>query len=92
MNDDDRAHTVSATQPRCDGMPEWELFVREGVETPLRHVGSVTAPTPEIAHEHVVSLFGKSFRDVWVCKSSDVERFSTYSLENEIVNAERSSS
>jgi len=46
----------------------------------MRHVGSVSAPTPEKAHEHASRLFGWFADDVWVCESSEIHRFSTHSL------------
>lgn len=84
---DDGNRTESATEPRSDGLPEWEVFLREAAEGPLRHVGSVTAATVKSAHEHAETLFGESARDVWLCKSDDVARFSTYSLVDRNRNA-----
>ena len=77
---EDVNRTESATEPRSDGVPEWEVFLREAAEEPLRHVGSVTAATVKSAHEHAETLFGESARDLWLCKSDDIARFSTYSL------------
>ncbi|WP_256390924.1 Htur_1727 family rSAM-partnered candidate RiPP [Natronoarchaeum rubrum] len=83
-------------EPRGDPLPEWDVFVREDAESRsdssspsqaqespggvMRHVGSVSAPTPEKAHEHASRLFGWFADDVWVCESSDIHRFSTHSL------------
>ncbi|MEM4782494.1 MAG: Htur_1727 family rSAM-partnered candidate RiPP [Halalkalicoccus sp.] len=67
-------------QPRGATTREWELFVRDGGEDPLRHVGSVSAPTPEIAHEQASKLFGWYAEDVWCCPAEQVHRYSTHSL------------
>ncbi len=67
-------------EPRGDPLPEWDVFVREDAGGVMRHVGSVSAPTPEKAHEHASRLFGWFADDVWVCESSEIHRFSTHSL------------
>lgn len=54
--------------------PEWELFVRETAAEPMRHVGSVSAPTADDARERATELFGRFAVDVWLCPASAVER------------------
>ena len=63
---DERSSSSPGSQARQDGV--------------MRHVGSVSAPTPEAAHEHASRLFGWFADDVWICESSEIHRFSTHSL------------
>lgn len=65
---------------RNDTGREWEVFVREEQDTPLRHVGSVTAPTAEVANEHASRLFGWYADDLWLCPADEVHRYSTHEL------------
>lgn len=44
-------------QPRGRHSTEWEVFVREAAEEPLKHVGSVTADDEERAREQAEALF-----------------------------------
>lgn len=67
--------------PRSATEREWELFVREQEADPLRHVGSVTAPTAEIAHEQASKLFGWYATDIWVCPADEMHRFATHDLD-----------
>jgi len=60
---------------RTDETSEWELFCREQAGEALKHVGSVTAPTAEVADEMAGALFDDP-QTVWVCPADDVERFS----------------
>lgn len=62
-------------EPRGDGTPEWEVFVREDPTEPLRHVGSVSAPTAAVAREQVSSLFGWTAETLWLCPAAEVARF-----------------
>lgn len=68
-------------QPRDATEAEWEVFVRDETEDGLRYVGTVTAPNVEIAYEQATKLFGWYADDVWLCRSSDVHRFSTHDLD-----------
>lgn len=70
-------------RPRSATEREWETFVRESESDPLRHVGSVTAPTAEIAHEQAATLFERFATDIWVCPATEVSRFSTETLGGE---------
>ncbi|WP_435064339.1 Htur_1727 family rSAM-partnered candidate RiPP [Halobaculum sp. EA56] len=77
MDDTDRRTRTDA--PRADDAPEWEVFRRGTTEEPLRHVGSVTAPTSEVAHEHADTLFPDAVA-LWLCRSDLVERFDERTL------------
>ncbi|WP_101297995.1 Htur_1727 family rSAM-partnered candidate RiPP [Halegenticoccus soli] len=67
--------------PRAAVEREWELFVRETECDPLRHVGSVTAPTPEAAYERATKLFAWYADDVWLCPASETHRYSVHALD-----------
>ncbi|WP_144922492.1 Htur_1727 family rSAM-partnered candidate RiPP [Halorubrum salsamenti] len=58
----------------------FEVFVREEEADPLRHVGTVAAPTPDVAHEEASKLFAWYARDVWVCPADETHRYSAESL------------
>ncbi|WP_435101626.1 Htur_1727 family rSAM-partnered candidate RiPP [Halarchaeum sp. P4] len=60
---------------------EWEVFVRETTEGPLQHVGSVTAPNADVAHEQASMLFGDDLADVWVVPATAVVRFVSDGVE-----------
>ncbi|MBB6646245.1 Htur_1727 family rSAM-partnered candidate RiPP [Halobellus ruber] len=66
--------------PRGDGTPEWEVFLREEPAEPLRHVGSVSAPTASVAHEQASSLFGWAADTLWLCPAAEVARFTERDL------------
>jgi rSAM-partnered protein len=68
-------------QPRGAVDPEWEVFVRDDETTSLRHVGSVSAPSAEIAHEEATKLFAWYATDVWICPAEEIRRYSTHSLD-----------
>lgn len=61
----------------------FEVFIREEEADPLRHVGTVTAPTPDAAHEEASTLFAWYARDVWVCPADEMHRYSAESLAAE---------
>jgi rSAM-partnered protein len=65
--------------PRRDGVREWEAFVAGDQTDALRHVGSVSAPTAEAAHEHADALFPDA-EALWLCPTDEVARFSTRTL------------
>lgn len=59
---------------------EWEVFVREAETDPLQHVGSVSAPSAEVAREEATDLFAWCATDVWLCPAAETRRYSTRSL------------
>ncbi|WP_276273885.1 Htur_1727 family rSAM-partnered candidate RiPP [Haloarcula litorea] len=69
--------------PRGGDAREWEVFVREAQSEPMRHVGSVSAPTVEVAHEQATRLFAWFADDVWLCPAAEVSRFSTHDLDDD---------
>ena len=73
----DRTRT---TAPRSDEVPEWEVFLREDETETLRHVGSVSAPSAEAAHEQAAILF-EDPHGIWLCPADELVRFSARSLE-----------
>ncbi|WP_430505622.1 Htur_1727 family rSAM-partnered candidate RiPP [Haloparvum sp. PAK95] len=79
--------TANGGEPRGDDVAEWEVFVRSDRDDRLRHVGSVSAPTPEAAHEYAGRLFSWYATDVWVCPAAAVHRFSDHEL-GETANSE----
>lgn len=78
MARDDRTRVEDA--PRSATGREWEVFVREDTDGPLKHVGSVTAATADAAHEHASSLFDWAARDVWLCPADETQRYTTHTL------------
>ena len=70
----------------------FEVFVREEEADPLRHVGTVAAPTPDAAHEEASKLFAWYARDVWVCPADETHRYSAESLADGEANTEASDS
>lgn len=74
------SRTRVGDEPRGDDLAEWEVFVRDDENATMSHVGSVSAPTAETAHEHATRLFGWFASDVWLCPSEEMHRFSTHSL------------
>lgn len=68
-------HEVDA--PRGATSREWELFVSEDSDAPLSHVGSVSAPSADIAREQAAALFGDSAERLWLCPADETRRFQT---------------
>ena len=66
----------------------FEVFVREEEADPLRHVGTVAAPTPDAAHEEASKLFAWYARDVWLCPAAEVSRYSAASLAGDADGAD----
>lgn len=66
--------------PRGDGSPEWEVFLRDDAAEPLRHVGSVSAPTASVAYEQASALFGWTADTLWLCPAAEVARFADRDL------------
>lgn len=62
---------------------EWEVFLRNDGDSPLRHVGSVRAQNPDQAHESATRLFGWYATDIWVVAADDVHRFAAESLSDD---------
>ncbi|QFU83827.1 Htur_1727 family rSAM-partnered candidate RiPP [Natronorubrum aibiense] len=75
------------TDERANPEPQWELFVRETEDGPLKHVGSVAAANAATAYEHASTLFGESAVDLWLCPAAEVERYSTRGLAAETTDA-----
>ncbi|MFB6162259.1 MAG: Htur_1727 family rSAM-partnered candidate RiPP [Halococcoides sp.] len=80
MADSPDRHRVSDT-PRSAVETEWELFVRQRSSEALTHVGSVSAPSVEVAYEQATTLFGWAATDIWVCPADAMTRFVTDTLE-----------
>mgnify|MGYP000215079648 CR=1 FL=1 len=76
--------------PRGATSREWEVFVRDEAPAPLRHVGSVTAPSVDVAYEQASRLFAWYASDVWLCPADEVARFSTHDLDDEAESVETS--
>ncbi len=72
--------TATEAGPRSADGRRFEVFVREAEADPLRHVGTVAAPTPDIAHEEASELFAWYARDVWVCPAEETHRYSADTL------------
>lgn len=85
---------VEKAQRTVDGTPRrtherrWEVFVREAESDPMCRVGTVAAPSPEVAHEEASRLFAWYARDVWLCPADETHRFSTYSLGDDGVGTD----
>lgn len=75
-----------ATDERANPTPQWEVFLRDGTDDPLRHVGSVAAESETEAHEHASRLFDRWATDVWLCPSDEVERYSTRGLAGDVAD------
>lgn len=71
-NADDQRETID--QPRGRHAREWEVFIRETVSDPLRHVGSVTADDREMAYEQADTLF-EDVVAIWICPDTAVNRY-----------------
>ncbi|ELZ50051.1 hypothetical protein C465_06336 [Halorubrum distributum JCM 9100] len=80
-----------ANGPRSADGRRFEVFVREEESDPLRHVGTVAAPTPDAAHEEASKLFAWYARDVWVCPAAEVSRYSEESLASDEAGGDESS-
>jgi len=80
--------TAGSGGPRSADGRRFEVFVREEEADPIRHVGTVAAPTPDVAHEEASKLFAWYARDVWVCPAEETHRYSAESL----ADGDRSSS
>jgi rSAM-partnered protein len=87
MAESTKRYRVS-TQPRDAVGEEWEVFTRNEEDAPLRHVGSVSAPTAEIAHEQATKLFGWHATDIWLCPATDVRRYATHTLDERATPAD----
>jgi rSAM-partnered protein len=65
---------TQVTEPRTDTGREWEVFARAESADPLTHVGSVSAPTADVARSHAESLFGWTAHTLWLCPADEVTR------------------
>ncbi|WP_281194999.1 Htur_1727 family rSAM-partnered candidate RiPP [Halorubrum sp. F4] len=79
----EKARRRADETPRRTRERRWEVFVRESESEPMCRVGTVAAPSPEVAHEEASRLFAWYARDVWLCPADETHRFSTYSLEDD---------
>ncbi|WP_144796792.1 Htur_1727 family rSAM-partnered candidate RiPP [Halorubrum depositum] len=79
--------TAGSGGPRSADGRRFEVFVREEEADPLRHVGTVAAPTPNVAHEEASKLFAWYARDVWVCPAEETHRYSAESLAGDERNS-----
>jgi rSAM-partnered protein len=68
-------HEVDA--PRGATSREWEVFVRDETADPLTHVGSVSAPSVDIAREQAASLFARTAVTLWLCPADKTRRYQT---------------
>ncbi|MFB6281681.1 MAG: Htur_1727 family rSAM-partnered candidate RiPP [Haloferacaceae archaeon] len=68
--------------PRGGEAREWEVLVREEASAPMRHAGSVTAPTAAAARDRAARLFAPTASDLWLCPADEVRRFSTRALDD----------
>lgn len=73
--DDGTTFDASVDSARGDVSREWEAFVREDSAEPLRHVGSVSAPSVEVAREQATQLFGWTAETLWLCPADETRRF-----------------
>jgi rSAM-partnered protein len=67
-------HFERVDEPRGDRTREWELFVREPTDESLRHAGSVSAPTADVAREQATTLFGFAAETLWLCPADETVR------------------
>ena len=67
------------------------MFVRETPEEPLRHAGSVTAPSAAVAHEAAGSLFDHTAETIWCAPTDEIARFTTRELGREYADDRRTS-
>ena len=56
------------------------MFLRAGAAAPVRHVGSVTAPSADVARGQAGRLFPVSARDVRLCPADEVRRYAAETL------------
>jgi rSAM-partnered protein len=68
-------------EPRSATGREWEVFVREDADAPLKHVGSVTAGDADGAHEHASALFDWVAEAVWVCPADETRRYTATGVD-----------
>jgi rSAM-partnered protein len=73
-------NVMRVDEPRGDETPEWEVFLRDDPSEPLRHAGSVSAPTASVAYDHASSLFGWAADTLWLCPAAEVARFTDRDL------------
>ena len=69
--------------PRDAVEREWEVFVRADEAESLCHVGSLSAPSADVAYERATRLFAWYATDIWLCPARDVHRYSTRTLDEQ---------
>ena len=69
-------------QPRDAVEREWEVFVRDVKKDPLQHVGSISAPSAEVAYEQATKLFARDATGIWLCPADAVSRYSTHTFDD----------
>ncbi|WP_418279982.1 Htur_1727 family rSAM-partnered candidate RiPP [Halorubrum sp. DTA98] len=75
--------TGGKSGPRSADGRRFEVFIRDEEPDPLRHVGTIAAPTPDAAHEEASKLFGWYARDVWICPAAETYRYSAEEFAGE---------
>lgn len=70
-------------KPRDAVEREWEIFIRDNTADSLRHAGSISAPTADVAHIQTTKLFGWYATDIWVCPATAVRRYSTHTFDEQ---------
>ncbi|WP_254271632.1 Htur_1727 family rSAM-partnered candidate RiPP [Haloarcula marina] len=71
-------HEVDA--PRGATSREWEVFCRETSADPLTHVGSVSAPSADIARQQATQLFAHAAEALWLCPADETVRVQSDAL------------
>ncbi|AFK18844.1 rSAM-partnered protein [Haloferax mediterranei ATCC 33500] len=66
---------------RIDGSRQWEVLFREDSTEPMRHVGSVTAPSGDLAVEQARTLFGDDEGAIWLCPADEMLRLGGNDLQ-----------
>lgn len=76
----EKATRSPEASPRATTERRWEVFVREAVDDPLEHVGTIAAPSPDVARQEASKLFAWYARDLWICPADEMHRYSTDTL------------
>jgi rSAM-partnered protein len=58
----------------------WTTTRRESAAESLRHVGSLSAPSEELALEQATTLFDHAAETIWLCPADETRRFRTRQL------------
>jgi rSAM-partnered protein len=62
---------------------EWEIFTREDESDSLTHIGSISAPSADVAYQQATKLFAWYASDIWVCPARAVYRYTTHELDDQ---------